>query len=129
MEIIGGLEADVLEVLKERGEATAGDVHSELGRKRSIAYTTVSTTLDRLYRKKLVDRKALPGPGGTKYLFFVGKDERAKLEIVEEALDRLTQAFGDTAYSAIYKKLENIPDVKLWKLKKEVAAARRKGNT
>ena len=126
LEIIGGLESDVLEVLKSKGHATAADVMEVLQGKREIAYTTVSTTLDRLFRKRLVERKALPGPGGTKYLFSLGKDEKLKRKIVESTLDRLTSAFGETAYSAIYKKLDSLHESELDRLKKQIEKARRK---
>lgn len=125
MEIIGELEAQILSVLKEKREATAAEVHLELSKRREIAYTTISTTLDRLYRKKLVERRSLPGPGGTRYLFLLGKDEGAKSHLIDAALDRLTEAFGETAYSALYKKLETLPDGELAKLRKQVDSARR----
>ena len=126
VEVIGELESVVLEVLKTKGQATAADVMESLKEKRDIAYTTVSTTLDRLYKKRLVDRKALPGPGGTKYLFSLGKDERLKRQIVESTLDRITSAFGETAYSAIYKRLDSLSEDELERLKKQVEKARRK---
>jgi len=126
LEIIGELESDVLEVLKIRGQATAADVLESLQTKREIAYTTVSTTLDRLYKKRLVERKALPGPGGTKYLFSLGKDEKLKRQIVESTLDRITSAFGETAYSAIYRRLDSLSEEELDRLKKQVEKARRK---
>ncbi|HXQ93251.1 MAG TPA: BlaI/MecI/CopY family transcriptional regulator [Nitrososphaerales archaeon] len=126
LEIIGELESDVLEVLKTRGQGTAADVMEVLQGKREIAYTTVSTTLDRLYKKRLVERKALPGPGGTKYLFSLGKDEKLKRKIIESTIDRLTSAFGETAYSAIYRKLDSLPESELDRLKKQVDKARRK---
>ncbi|MGI0080721.1 MAG: BlaI/MecI/CopY family transcriptional regulator [Nitrososphaerales archaeon] len=129
MEMIGELEADVLRVLKEKEIASVSDVHSELQRSRQIAYTTVSTTLDRLYGKKLVERRAIRGPGGTKYLFYLGRNERAKIQMVEEAFDRLTKAFGETAYSALYKKLETLQDDQFVRLKKQVDAVRRKKGT
>jgi predicted transcriptional regulator len=125
-EIIGELESDVLEVLKSKGKATAADVMEVLKEHREIAYTTVSTTLDRLYKKRLVERKALPGPGGMKYLFSLGKDERLQRKIVESTLDRLTSAFGQTAYSAIYKKLDSLSESELDQLRKQVDKARRK---
>ena len=126
VDIIGELESDVLEVLKNNGQATASDVMQALHEKRDIAYTTVSTTLDRLYKKRLVDRKALPGPGGTRYLFSLGKDERLKRKIVESTLDRITGAFGDTAYSAIYRRLDSLPEDELERLKKQVDKVRKK---
>lgn len=125
-ETLGELESQVLEVLKDRGQATAGEVLEVLQRNREIAYTTVSTTLDRLHRKKLVERRALAGPGGTKYQFRLGKDERRKKKIVEATIDRLTGAFGETAYSAIYRKLESLPDDELENLRRQVDRARKK---
>lgn len=126
VDIIGELESDVLEILKNKGQATASGVMLALQEKREIAYTTVSTTLDRLYKKRLVDRRPMPGPGGTKYLFSLGKDEKLKRKIVESTLDRITSAFGDTAYSAIYRRLDSLPEEELDRLKKQVEKARKK---
>jgi predicted transcriptional regulator len=123
---LGVLESEVLEVIKIRGQTTASEVATVLQEKRPIAYTTVGTTLDRLYKKKLLQRKAIPGPGGTKYVFSLGKDERLKRKIVESTLDRLTDAFGQTAYSAIYKKLESLPSEELERLKKQIETSKRK---
>src|SRR5271165_5329325 len=53
--ILGPLETQVMEVLWARGECTVREVVRELNR--SIAYTTVMTTLDRLFRKNLVSRR------------------------------------------------------------------------
>ena len=114
---IGELEAAVLEVLNKKEQATASNILAVLKRRREIAYTTVSTTLDRLYRKKLVGRKALVGPGGTKYLFSRNKEERRHAKIVEATIDRLTGAFGESAYAAIYRKLESLPDGQLSRIR------------
>ena len=123
--MIGELESEVLAVLKEKGSATASDVLDVLKDRREVAYTTVSTTLDRLYRKNLVGRKALRGPGGTKYLFSLTANERIKSEIIESALDRLTSAFGDAAYSAIYKHLQTLSPPEYERLKKQVDKAKK----
>jgi predicted transcriptional regulator len=123
---LGALESEVLEVIKSRGPTTASEVAAALHERRPIAYTTVGTTLDRLYKKKLLQRKAIPGPGGTKYVFSLGRDERLKRKIVESTLDRLTDAFGQTAYSAIYEKLESLPSEELARLKKQIETAKKK---
>lgn len=125
MSSIGELESEVLAVLKEKESATASDVVDVLKGRREVAYTTISTTLDRLYRKNLVRRRALRGPGGTKYLFSPSENERIKSTIIQSTLDRLTSAFGDTAYSAIYKHLQTLPPDELERLKKQVEKARR----
>lgn len=51
---LGSLEKQVLDVVWRDGQVTVRDVHAALGS--DIAYTTVMTTLDRLYRKGLLDR-------------------------------------------------------------------------
>ena len=51
---LGPLEIAVMEILWERGESNVHDVIEKLGR--PLAYTTVMTTLDRLYKKGLLSR-------------------------------------------------------------------------
>ena len=53
--LLGSLEAEVMEVLWTRGECKVREVMRTLDR--DLAYTTVMTTLDRLFRKKLLDRR------------------------------------------------------------------------
>jgi hypothetical protein len=45
---------------------------------------------------------------------------------VESTLDRITSAFGETAYSAIYRRLDSLSEDELDRLKKQVEKARRK---
>lgn len=51
---LGPLEVAVMEILWEHGEANVHDVIEKLGR--PLAYTTIMTTLDRLYKKGLLSR-------------------------------------------------------------------------
>jgi predicted transcriptional regulator len=53
---LGPLEQQVLEVLWTRGTATVRELLED--QKITQAYTTVMTTLDRLYKKRLLDRIA-----------------------------------------------------------------------
>jgi len=52
---LGHLEKSVMEILWLRGESSVRDVADHLDR--PLAYTTVMTTLDRLYKKGLLDRR------------------------------------------------------------------------
>jgi predicted transcriptional regulator len=52
---LGTLERDVMNVLWAHSDLAVRDVQTRLGR--SIAYTTVMTTLDRLYKKGLLRRR------------------------------------------------------------------------
>src|SRR5215467_7470753 len=52
---LGPLELPVMDVLWRHGEANVHDVAARLDR--PLAYTTVMTTLDRLFKKGLLDRR------------------------------------------------------------------------
>lgn len=52
---LGHLETTVLEILWSRGESNVHEVAERL--QRPLAYTTVMTTLDRLYKKGLLERR------------------------------------------------------------------------
>lgn len=52
---LGTLERDVMDVLWARADLAVREVQSRLGR--PIAYTTVMTTLDRLFKKGLLERR------------------------------------------------------------------------
>jgi predicted transcriptional regulator len=52
---LGPLEIAVMEILWERGESNVHEVMEKLNR--PLAYTTVMTTLDRLYKKGLLSRQ------------------------------------------------------------------------
>src|SRR5216683_8112156 len=52
---LGRLEFDLMQILWARGESNVRDVAQQLSR--PLAYTTVMTTLDRLYKKGLLDRR------------------------------------------------------------------------
>lgn len=52
---LGKLEFELMQILWSRGECNVRDVVRQL--RRPLAYTTVMTTLDRLYKKGLLDRR------------------------------------------------------------------------
>ena len=52
---LGRLEFDLMQILWARGESNVRDVAQQSSR--PLAYTTVMTTLDRLYKKGLLDRR------------------------------------------------------------------------
>src|SRR4030088_2085403 len=54
-EAMGKLERDVLKEVWDRGEVSVRDVYLAFGE--TTAYTTLMTTLDRLYKKKLLTRR------------------------------------------------------------------------
>ena len=54
---LGKLESELMELIWDRGEISVRALHDVIGPR--LAYTTVMTTLDRLYKKKVLARKKL----------------------------------------------------------------------
>ena len=54
---LGPLEKTVLEYLWENGEGSVIDVHRQIGAATGISVNTIGSTLERLYRKKLLVRE------------------------------------------------------------------------
>jgi predicted transcriptional regulator len=52
---LGDLERDVMGIVWAHGEISVRDACERLGS--SVAYTTVMTTMDRLFKKRLLDRR------------------------------------------------------------------------
>jgi predicted transcriptional regulator len=52
---LGHLESGVMDIMWSRGESNVRDVAEKLGR--PLAYTTVMTTLDRLFKKGMLERR------------------------------------------------------------------------
>jgi predicted transcriptional regulator len=73
MEALGPLEISVMEIVWSRGESNVHDVIQKLGR--PLAYTTVMTTLDRLYKKRLLERRK-----AERAFFYVPRMSRAEWE-------------------------------------------------
>lgn len=126
---LGDLEAEVLSAVKQLDEASGSEVLKELRKNKDIAYTTVTTTLDRLYKKGLLSRKQTLGRGGVRYLYSSKHDAEIEGKIVEGAIGRLLSAFGSQAVSMIYEKLEEVPKNDIRELKERVEGRDRRGGT
>ncbi len=55
-QVLGELEAEIMECMWERGTASVRDIHECLAERREIAYTTVMTVMGRLAEKGLLSR-------------------------------------------------------------------------
>lgn len=71
VEQLGVLESELMERVWVRGETSVRDLHREMSSR--LAYTTVMTTLDRLFKKGILDRR----PAGRAFMYRarVTKDE------------------------------------------------------
>jgi predicted transcriptional regulator len=117
---IGDLEAGVLKSLKRLGSASAGEMVEELKPERVLAYTTVSTTLDRLHKKGLVSRKSVSGKTGQKYIYSFPENPRLEKQVVNRMVDKLVSAFGPSVASTIYDRLSEVSPEEAAKLREAI---------
>ena len=80
LERLGQLESEVMQRIWARGEVSVRDLHTEFAPR--LAYTTVMTTLDRLYKKDLLKRRKL----GRAFLYTPIVSERDYRECMAQQL-------------------------------------------
>ena len=84
---LGPLEQQLLQLLWARGNGTVRELVEDGGI--SLAYTTVMTTLDRLYKKQLLDR----APEGRAFRYFPRQSaEQLQMAAAGEAIRQLLSA-------------------------------------
>jgi predicted transcriptional regulator len=94
---LGPLEANIIGVIwnSDKKPLRVRDVYEELKKKKDIAYTTVMSTMDRLYEKGLLDRRIEKGKGGLFYVYWPKLEEQSfKKSAVREVISSLIENFG-----------------------------------
>lgn len=89
---LGDLEREVMEEIWNRGEMSVREIHSAFGER--AAYTTLMTTLDRLHRKGLLERRK----DGRAFLYTqrITRDEFTR-SVAKDVIDGLLgQTNGET---------------------------------
>lgn len=102
---LGPLETAVMDRLWKRGSATVRDVVDDIGRSRSLAYTTVMTIMTRLHGKGLLVRER----DGKTYVYrpaFTRDEHRARLS--REIVRGLVDEFGDVALAHFTAELNGV---------------------
>lgn len=125
-EVLGPLEAEVMDVVWDRSEVTVRDVHRALKTKRSIAYTTVMTTLGRLTDKGLLQR--VEDQPAHHYKPIVTREQYAS-STVKSVVDWLVSHFPDPAVSYFVDRVEEEDEQVIDRLRAaiEQRKAKRKG--
>lgn len=122
MSTLGEQEHEILRVVWQLRECTVREVHARVGAPRGLAYTTVSTVLDRLHKKGFLARER----SGKSLLYRPTKREGT----VQKTRVRLfvERIFGDDPEPAVARlvdAVETYDPTLLDRLAKEIAARRR----
>lgn len=111
---LGRLELQIMQILWERGRATAREITEELSRNRPIAHSTVQTMLRKLEAKGAVDHE-------TEERTFVFFPLSRQSEVTESATrDLLARLFNGSVYGLVSHLLkhENLSQEELARLRK-----------
>jgi predicted transcriptional regulator len=104
--VIGKLETEVLSALRELDEAPARTVQARLGvRGNRVAYTTVATSLARLFDKGFVRRRRQTCRGGERYVYQSVDFERAYLR---DMLKGVVTLFGPSGVVHLNQELAKL---------------------
>lgn len=119
---LGPLETEIMQAVWAIGAATTRDVHQQLLRRRSIAYTTVMTVMGILTRKGLLERTQEGRP--YVYRATMTQDELTRSHVAK-VIGGLLDRFSGPALSYLIDKLDTVDEAKLAELESEVARLRR----
>jgi predicted transcriptional regulator len=102
-EVLGPLEAEIMDVVWDESEVTVRDVHRALNEKKPIAYTTVMTTLGRLTDKGLVRR--VEDQPAHHFSALISREQYAR-STVKSVVDWLVSHFPDPAVAYFVDRVE-----------------------
>jgi predicted transcriptional regulator len=117
---LGDLEAAVLGSVLKQNKASARQVAKDLEPSRGLAYSTISTTLDRLYKKGVLGREEKIGRGGSRYIYMIRSEEKVRGKVVKGVVDRLLTAFGPSVLSTLNEYVDDIPKEELRRLEEKI---------
>ena len=106
---LGPLEASILQTVwdSKKQPITVREVLEKLKQKKSIAYTTVMNTMDRLYEKGILDRKIEKSKSGA-YIYYMYwpkfEEKNFKETAVRQVLGSLLDNFGDLVTACLVEK-------------------------
>ena len=121
-EVLGPLEAEIMDVVWDSGEVTVRDVHQDLSADRTIAYTTVMTTLGRLADKGLLRR--IEDQPAHHYTAVVSRDQYAR-STVKSVVDWLLGHFPDPAVAYFIDRVEKEDEEVVDRLRQAIDERRR----
>ena len=119
--LLGPLEQDVMDVVWRLGDATVRDVHGVLAGTRTIAYTTVMTTMSRLASKGLLSRDT--AGLAHRYRPAVSRDRYAR-SAVGDVLSWLLERYPEPTAAYLADVVDDVDDVTLDELRAAVERRR-----
>ena len=122
-EVLGPLEAEIMDVVWDENDVTVRDVHRKISKKRQIAYTTVMTTLGRLTDKGLLRR--VEDQPAHRFSPLVTREQYAR-STVKSVVDWLVSHFPDPAVSYFVDRVEEEDERVIERLREAIEQRKRR---
>lgn len=122
-DVLGPLEAEVMEAAWDLGDVTVRDVHEVLNRSRAVAYTTVMTTMGRLADKGLLRR--VEDQRAHRFTPLLTREQYAD-STVKSVVDWLVTQFPDPAVAYFLDRIESKDERVIDALKDAIEQRRRR---
>jgi predicted transcriptional regulator len=106
---LGPLESNIMEAIwgSKKTPITVREIYAALNKTKKIAYTTVMSTMDRLFEKDLLDRKIEKGRGGLYYVYWPKLEKQNfQKSAVREVLASLIGNFGEVVTSCLIEETD-----------------------
>lgn len=123
--ILGPLESEIMEYVWSEGKVYVRDVHEALnsGEEKSLAYTTVMTTMSRLAKKSILKTYK----EGNAYAYEAALDRGGFLNnAVGEVVDGLMDDFSEPAIAHFVEKIKQVDPQKIKELEELIASKKLK---
>ena len=101
---LGPLEANIMDAVwtSKKTPTTVREIFEALKKTKIIAYTTVMSTMDRLFEKHLLDRKIEKGRGGLYYVYWPALEKQSfQKSAIREVLSSLIDNFGEVVANCL----------------------------
>jgi predicted transcriptional regulator len=117
------LEAEIMEIIWNFQEInfTVTDVHQAISKNRNLAYTTIMTTVTRLYTKGLLTRSK----EGRKYIYMpVHTRQEYIVQLTKEVIQQLPPIGQQTAVSMLIEHIDDADENELLRLEEMIRQKR-----
>ncbi|MCB1041354.1 MAG: BlaI/MecI/CopY family transcriptional regulator [Acidobacteria bacterium] len=122
-QILGELEAQVMDLIWDHGPQTVRQVHRSLSAQRDLAYTTVMTVMTRLAEKEVLAKHKQ----GNAFLYRAVQDKNTfQQDSARRIFTSLMKGFGGAVVQPLVDSLDHLDDSELDELMKMVQAKRKK---